>query len=115
MIINVYAAASAKNFEEFGKFMQMPKRVMPEGRREGARRFFVAGDLMLELGLLCMMDNDDLKEVYVEADPGGLKTAMCQERLTEFNCKALSYLVELFDDPREQLEYIWGPRSSGGK
>ena len=44
---------SAKNFEENEKFMQMLNRVMLEGRREGARRYFVADDANVELELLC--------------------------------------------------------------
>ena len=55
MIINVYAPDPPRNFEEYEKFMQKLKKVMQEGRKEGARRYFVAGDLNV--------DDDDLKEI----------------------------------------------------
>ena len=78
MIINVYTRRSAKNFEEYEDFMQMLKRVMLEGRREVARLHFVAGDRGAELGLSCMEDSDDLKDICgpqcrygLKADPDG--------------------------------------------
>ena len=43
---------SAKNFAEYERFMQELLKVMMEGRKEGAVRFFVAGDLNTELGFL---------------------------------------------------------------
>ena len=59
MVINVFSPASAKNFEEYAKFM------LVEERRKGASRyFFVADDLIAELGLLCVDDSDDLTESY---------------------------------------------------
>ena len=71
IIINVYAPGSTKNFEKYERFMQTLKQVC-------SRRYFVAGDLGEELGLLlCREEDDDPKEIYepqcwygAEADPG---------------------------------------------
>ena len=43
--------------------MQMLQLFMLERRREGARHYFVAGDLKVESRILCMWDSDDLKEI----------------------------------------------------
>ena len=57
-------------------FMQKLMKVMTEGQKEGARLFFVAGDLNIELGFLCMDQDDEMKDMYgpqcwygLEADP----------------------------------------------
>ena len=43
-------------------------KVLWEGRRAGAKTFYIAGDLNVELGLLCTDDDDDdvkeLNEMY---------------------------------------------------
>ena len=98
MVVNVYAPDSAKNFEEYEKFMQMPRRLMLDGRKEVKRWYFVAGDLCVGLRLFCLEDGDDLQDIYgpqclcgAKADHGGLKNAMWLEITeTDFNCKALS-------------------------
>ena len=102
MVINVYSPDSAKIFEEYEKFMHMLTRVMVEGRREGARGYFVAGDLNVDLALLCLEDSDDLKDICgpqclhgVEAELGGLKKAMWLEMSTGSSCQALANLFEL--------------------
>ena len=37
-------------------------KVLDEGRREGARRFFIAGDLNTELGLMYTDEDEELQE-----------------------------------------------------
>ena len=60
MIINIiYARDFAKNFEEHEKFLQMLKRVVLEGRREGARHYFVADGVNVELDTFCMEDEQN--------------------------------------------------------
>ena len=49
LVVNVHAPDPAKNFEEYEKFTQMLTRVMLGGRKEGARRYFVAGDHALTI------------------------------------------------------------------
>ena len=49
MVVCAYAPDSAKSFEEYGKFLQELMKVMTGGWEEGARRFFVACDLNIEV------------------------------------------------------------------
>ena len=51
-------------FEEYDRFMQELMKVMTEGPKGGAKRFFRALDLNTELGFLCMNDDDEMKEIY---------------------------------------------------
>ena len=53
-----------KDFEENEKFMAALVKEMQEGRKKGARRFLIAGDLNIEGGLLCMDDDEETQEVY---------------------------------------------------
>ena len=129
MDVCVYALDSAKGFEEYEKFMQELMKVMTEGRKEGANRFFIVGDLNIELGFSC--EDDEMKEIYcpqcwfgVEADPAGLKKSMLLDTLTDFGCKAMSTWLGC-DGQRDkafahmalgkierssQLDYIPGPK-----
>ena len=61
----VHAQDSAKDFEQYEKFVGAMTKILEEGRREGARRFYIAGDLNVEVGLMpqCWYG--------VDADPGG--------------------------------------------
>ena len=60
-------------------------RVLREGRRGGAREFYIAGDLNVKLGLMCTDEDDieELNEMYgpscwqgCENDHGGFKKLM---------------------------------------
>ena len=60
-------------------------KILHEGRQAGARRFYIAGDLNIELGLLCTGDDDvgELSELYgpqcwqrCDVDLGGFKKFM---------------------------------------
>ena len=64
MVICVHAPDSAKDRKEDDKFMQGLTKVMLEGRRNGAKRFCVAGDLNIELGFLYMDDGKEMKDIY---------------------------------------------------
>ena len=48
-----WTAVSAKDFQDYEKFMGAMTNILHEGRREGARCFCVAGDLNIDLGLMC--------------------------------------------------------------
>ena len=63
-------------------FIKDVTKVLLEGRRAGAKTFYIAGDLNVELGLLCTGDDDveELTELYgpfcwqgCENDQGGVK------------------------------------------
>ena len=67
--------------------MEMTK-VLHDGRREGAKRFYIAGVFNIEFGMLCTGEDEDeeLCDKYgpqcwqgCDADPGGLKTTMWSE------------------------------------
>ena len=103
---HLWALDSAKRFEEYEKFMQELMKVMTEGRKEGAKQFFVVGDLNIELEF--SLEDDEMKEIYwpqcwfgVEAGPGGLKKSMLLEILTAFGCKAMSTRLSC-DDQRDK-------------
>ena len=83
IVVNVYALDSAKSFKKYEKFMQVVNKAMTEGLRKRAKRFFVASDLNVDLGFLCIDEDDEgLYEAHVAADPGCLKKAMWCETLT---------------------------------
>ena len=82
MVVCVYALYSARGFEEYERFMRELMKMMTGGRKEGAKRFFVAGDLNIELEFFCMDEDDEMKEIYapkcgygIDADLGGFKKA----------------------------------------
>ena len=75
------------------------QKKLREGRREGAKSFYIAGDLNVELGLLCT-DDDDADEInemygplcwqYYDNDAGGHKKMSWYEIMKEFNCRVSS-------------------------
>ena len=74
-------------------------KVLREGRRGGAKDFYITGDLNVELGMMCTDENDieELTKMYgsmcwqgYDKDPGGFKKLMWYEIMKEFNCKASS-------------------------
>ena len=74
-------------------------KVLHEGRREGASRFYIADDFSIELGFMCTSEDKDeeLRDMYgpqcwhgIDGDPGGLKNTMWYDVMKEFNCEAVS-------------------------
>ena len=74
-------------------------KIMREGRRAGANKFFITADLNVELGMLCTDEDDigELNEMYgplcwqeCENDHGGFKKLMWYGIMKEFNCKVTS-------------------------
>ena len=89
-------------------------KVLWEGCRAGAKTFHIAGDLNVELGLLCTSDDEveELNETNgplywqgCENDQGGFKKLMCYEIMKEFNCKATS-IWSRCDDETEMAHYL---------
>ena len=60
----LYAPESAKDFEEYEKIMRELTKVILEGRKEGARRLFAASELHIELGFLCMDQDEEMKGFF---------------------------------------------------
>ena len=48
-------------------------QILREGRQRGVRRFFVAGDLNIELGLLCTGDEEDEELIDMKDHSAGMK------------------------------------------
>ena len=133
--MSVYAPDCEKELKVYEEFVEDAKRSLWEGRRSGARSFYVAGDLNVELGLLCTDDDDAKKisEMYgslcwqsYDTDPGGYKKMSWYEIMKEFSCRASSTWSSC-DDRKElaftskgwgpkrrvsQLDYILGPRKA---
>ena len=65
MVTGVYAPDSAKDFEEYEKFMWGL-----EGRKEGARCFFIAGGMDTELGFLCMWTRTRKRRGHADRSAG---------------------------------------------
>ena len=64
---SVVVVTQPRHSKKYERFMQELMKVMTDGRKEGAKRFFVAGD-----------EDDEMKEIYgpqcwygIDADPGG--------------------------------------------
>ena len=66
MVMSVYAPDCKKELKIYEKFVEDAKKILREGRREGAKSFYIAGDLNVELGLLCTGDDDvdEINEMY---------------------------------------------------
>ena len=64
-VMAVYAPDREKDLDVYETFIGNVIQVLWEGRRAGAKIFNIAGDLTVELGLLCLDDNvAELKEMY---------------------------------------------------
>ena len=95
----MYAPDSGKDLEEYEKFMEGMTLIPRYGRRNGAKRFYIACDFNIELGLLCTGNEEDeeLSAMYGSqcwqgygADPGGFKKMMWYSIMKEFDCWAIS-------------------------
>ena len=92
----VYALDSSKSLETHEACVSSVVTVLREGRRSGAKDFYITGDLNVELGLMCTDEKDieELTEMYgplcwqgYDKDPGGFKKTMWYEIKKEFDCK----------------------------
>ena len=97
----VYVLDSHKDLHVRETFVEDVTKVLWEGRRAGAKTFYIAGDVHVELGLLCT-DDDDVRSRnstrctarYAGKDVQMTKEAsrslMWYEIMKEFKCKATS-------------------------
>ena len=101
LVMAVYALDSSKSLEMYEACISSVIKVPREGRRSGAKDFYITGDLIVELGMMCTDENDieDLEGMYgplcwqgYDKDPGGFKKLMWYGIMKEFNCKAYSIL-----------------------
>ena len=131
----VYAPDCGKDSGIQEAFISSVTKVLREGRRGGAREFYITGDLNVELGFMCT-DEEDIEELVrcagprvgkgTKTDHGAFKKLMSYGIMKEFNCKATStwskcgrdketafthrQLGEKMQELKAQLDYIIGPR-----
>ena len=65
------------------KLMDEMTKILMEGRREGTRRLFIAGDLNSELGLRCTDEDGDVRITVAEkkSDSAQQRTSQCRSVL----------------------------------
>ena len=80
-----YAPDSCKSMEVYEAFISSVLKVLREGRRGGAKYFYITGDLNVELGMMCTDEQDieELTDIYgplgwqgYDQDPEGFKKLM---------------------------------------
>ena len=93
-------------------------RVLREGRRDGARDFYITGDLNVELGLMCTneKDNEELTKMYgplcwqgYDNDPGGFKKTWSKCGKGREEAFKHRHLRQVEKYEISQLDYIIGP------
>ena len=67
-MIAVHAPDSSKSLEMFEAYISNIVEALREGRRGGAKDFYITGDLNVELELLCT-DENDIEELMVIYGP----------------------------------------------
>ena len=97
LVMAVYAADSSKSLEMYETCISSVVKVLREGRRGGAKDFYITGDLNVELGMM-RTDEKDIEEPEgmhgpfywhgYDKDPGGFKKFKWYGMMNEFNCKA---------------------------
>ena len=84
--------------------MERMTLILRDERRCGAKRFYIAGDFNIELGLLCtgIEEDEELCGMYgphcwqvYGTDTVGLKKMLSYNIMKEYHCKAISTVVEL--------------------
>ena len=97
--MSVYAPDLKKSLEMYAEYIASVVKVQREGREGGAKNFYIAGDINVELGLMCTNENEEeeLTKLYgpqcwqgYDKDPGGFKKIMWYGIMKEFDCKVSS-------------------------
>ena len=97
-------------------------RVPRDGRRGGAKKSYITGDLNVELGMICTYENDieELNEMYgalfrqrYDHDFGGCNKFMWYSIMKEFNCKVSSTWSD--DDRTEDAAFTHRKHGDGGQ
>ena len=82
MVMSAYAPDTSKSLEMYEECIGSVVKHIREGRKGGARNFYIAGDIGVELGLMCTNENEEeeLTKLYgplcwqgYDKDPGGFK------------------------------------------
>ena len=84
--------------------MERMTLILRDERRCGAKRFYIAGDFNIELGLLCtgIEEDEEFCGMYgphcwqgYGTDTSGFKKMLWYNIMKEYHCKAISTVVEL--------------------
>ena len=111
-VVAAHAPDSGKDLEEHEKFVKDATNIWQEGRRAGAESCHIAGDLNIELELLCIGDDEDQKlhEMYGpqcwpggEADPRVFSEIDVVQHHEGVELQSCFYLVELWRSTGEGL------------
>ena len=111
MVMAVYALDSDKDLEQYEACISTVLNVLREGRRGGAKKFYISGDLNVELGMMCTDEDDieELNEIYGSLcwqghkhDPGGHQQFMWYSIMKEFKCKKSSTWSSYKERERER-------------
>ena len=90
----VYAPDCKKDLDVCETLIVCVTSILREGRRAGAKDFYIIGDLNVELGLLCTDEDDEMYGLLCwqggENDHGGFKKLIWYGIMKEFNCKVTS-------------------------
>ena len=68
MVMSVYAPDSKKSLKMYEECIASVVKVLREGRKGGARNVYIAGDINVELGLMCTNENEE-EELQQSRDP----------------------------------------------
>ena len=83
-----HAPDSGKDLGEYEQLVEEMSKILRDGRQEGAKRFYIAGDSNIELGLRCTGDDEDEEQYDVygpqcwqgcDVDLGGFQKLMWYE------------------------------------
>ena len=94
----VHAPDSSNSLQMYEACISSVVKVLREGRRGGAKEFYITGNLSVDLGMMCA-DEKDIEELEgmsgplcwgFDKDPGGFKKFMWHGIMKEFNCKSTS-------------------------
>ena len=118
----------ARSLEMYEDYISTVIKALREGRRGGAKEFYIICELDVDLGMMCA-DENDIEELMViygplywqeyDKDPGGFKKMMWCEITKEFDCKASGrerkdafthrHLSPGKKEATSQLDHIIGP------
>ena len=99
MVMTENAPDLMKSVEMYEECVSSVVKVLREGRRGGAKNFYITGDPNVELGSLCTDENDEeeLTKMYGplcwqghDKDPGCFKKIMGYGIMKEFDCQVSS-------------------------
>ena len=123
MVMSVCAPDTSKSMEMYEECIASVVKNIREGRKGGARNFYIAGDIGVELGLMCTNENEQeeltklcgpLRLQGYDKDLAGFKKKYVYGIMKEFDCKVSSTWsacgkVRVEASKHRRLDYVIGP------